>query len=222
MMGKGFVAKFSKFVCAGLLASAVAGCGTPHAFPHVLHIDSRFTPAEQAGIIDAVDEWETATGGLVRIKPVITDGMIAPTHIGDYRTDGRHAIFRMHDSKLFSSSKTAGKADIGDRFSCANNIWLDVDAIKRDGKDLKKLGMEKTVKVFAMHELGHHFGLQHPSNWGEKGRQLMQPTTDHQTYCISPADLYHFCRIYDCQGYNVKTTCTQSQLAGSQHIAEYE
>jgi len=196
-----------------------------HAFPHTLRVDSRFSGEEQAQIVAAIDEWSTATGGIVQINPVVTDGLSTPTHIGTYNSEGLHTIYSANgNNPVFDRSTLVGFTDIPGHGpgegSSGNNIWIIPARIKHNAHK-EGLVYKTFFRQIVLHELGHHFGLRHPP-LSEHNRSLMQRLAEHATPCIAPADLERFCRLYDCSGHSVKTTCTPIQLFKSQHIARYE
>ena len=190
------------------------GCCAPHRFPHVLHVDARFTPAEQECIVSAVNEWEKATDGIVEITPVITNGMVTPKHINVYRPDGRHAIFVAN----FLDDRVLGRADLATRLGLisANNIWINRQSIWKYHPHRYLM----FFRMIVMHELGHHLGLNHFKNY--RYQALMQPYDSEQTPCITPADLQQFCSLYNCKGRNVKTTCDPEDMVLVEHIKKYE
>lgn len=202
----------TSIVCA-LYLLFESGCGQPHAFPHTLQIDGGFSPESQALIVAAVDEWERATDGIVDLRPVVTDGMTAHVGVTSYSPEGRHAILKGD----FMDDTSLGLAGIAAPFSCADNMWINSRAIRKK----YQADFATDFKTIVMHELGHHLGLRHAVA-GETGRSLMQPYHEDETPCIAPADLERFCELYDCEGHDVKTTCTVEQLDRSQHIARYE
>lgn len=108
-----------------------------------LNISSELRDADQQTLLDALNTWEEATGGQVRIEAVFTDTDCAQ----DYA---------IHLAESDTCGMTCNRTDDFGRLACADGEALPVWRITlRRGLDLDRLYFN------AVHEIGHCLGLGH-------------------------------------------------------------
>lgn len=173
-------------------------------FPDTLYIDNSFSDHDRRVIEKSIEEWRYATDGIADVSIGLIDW-----------NEGHRAMIQIINSKHPKIAKkdkdntsvygtnmlTLGYADMDTTFgpikiNNGKDIYIVNDRIKNSK------GSEKLFHHVALHELGHHFGINHlPQETGA----LMTPYGD--TDCITDLDLREFCDIYDCSGHDIKSTC---------------
>lgn len=189
-----------------ILLLATACIGTPaHTFPSKIYIDDSFTDHERDIIEKSVYEWRDATDGIADEMVGLIDSdtgqrdTIRPINSKDPRivTRDRSGVQRLGKLHLF----TLGFAYMGTKLGpfeveSSGNIYLVIDRIRKSKDPDKKL------RHIVLHELGHHYGIQHLP---EGSNTVMEPYGN--VGCITILDLKAFCGLYECFGRNVKSSC---------------
>jgi predicted Zn-dependent protease len=121
-----------------------------------LEIDSLFVPGEMAEILEAVSNWERASGGRMCVEVVRRD---ASADSRSFQSDGRFAIYSWRGGWQVEAATTAEDSPCRTRASCLGvTIW------ERGGRtsDIFVLTGELAfMRATVEHELGHMFGLGH-------------------------------------------------------------
>jgi hypothetical protein len=184
------------------LALSVIGCGFEAS--NVLHLDAAFTGEEELAILSAARQWEAATGSPSAELYVIRDAHTRTLDLDEWYAapDEDHTlVYRTtsHDDAYVQTGEVFGGSYV------PGKIWFvtDLHAVRTvDGGLAFAPGkLEHT----ALHELGHHFGLDHVPNTIMDGVNRRD-----ELVCLSSEVVEAFCALHgDCV--DPRTTCTGSE-----------
>lgn len=188
----------NKYIMFGLM---LLGCNDArHSFPEELYIDPGFSNEEIEIIGESLDEWKRATGGVVNETMVI----------GLKHSYAHHEIMikSSFDEKVKRFEKRNGVEIYGlHRESnwwgtlSPSDIWIVRDKVQRDSDDNEPY--KRKFKRVIMHELGHHYGLEHDGD-----KDVLMSKFHKPIDCITQDDLKQFCDMYEC-GKDAAPTCEE-------------
>lgn len=163
----------------------------PVSIPKTVFIDPSFKENERDSLYEALMAWTYATRGIVHwtvAKGPIPDGDLP------WKGEGCSPIIVL--MKMNSTSETIKNLDSEygtepgyhavayTQTSCVANITYFI---------WDRLDSESDFAITAKHELGHQLRLNHlPKN------NLMSPSIDQSSKCITKADLGLFCKVHSC------------------------
>lgn len=177
-----------KLLAVAVCAVSSIACTGAHPFPCELTVDPSFTDEEIEMIRSAADEWEIATGGIAHVEMTI-----------EAQQPLKHFIERVVDEDEISRPKSSvGYSGIPYDSVVTRAPAVSISIFTRRIENYVASGSEYTYeRMFrgvVLHEMGHHFGLDHERREGS----LMY--TKATTFCITTIDLAQFCSIHDCGG----------------------
>jgi hypothetical protein len=153
-------------------------CCAPQLSPHYeVEISSKFTPEQQSKIIDALEEWKVKTS-CVEYSAHLVDELSNPMQHVDFIEIGFDTVrpqalaTTMHWMQLNSSFV---------RMSSYNPTTIS----------------EERFEQIVKHELGHAFGLHHPTG-PEHARSIMSVTTEGYSDSVTPEDIERFDDVWHC------------------------
>lgn len=194
-----------------LVLLGMFGCAPPHERHCALRADARFDETERALIEKSVRAWEEASNGMfyIDISYGEIDTAISPDSGND---NGIHEMFKASRSDAVIKeledrlgTRIRGYADL----DSPEDLFIVTDVLDEDsiglGANWYRILFARTV----MHELGHHWGLEH-SHKGEP-RRLMTQSVDPEfsdDLCIKSQDVVSLCQQYDCGEYKIRPALT--------------
>lgn len=199
--------KIVNILTAIIIGLGSIGCGGDfHDFPAKIYIDPTFSPREQELIIESLDEWRVATDGFADETPII-----GYNPDSSYDTHNHEIIRKIStDAEVQEQKKSnkegstfGGSQNLGPfTFNSVGPIWIMVDNIEKNDCDEGEENKDHYSRLFkftVMHELGHHYGLEHahpsiPSLMNEN----MYSNAYTQEPCIHDVDVQAFCSQYGC------------------------
>lgn len=181
-----------KLIATAICAASSIACTSAHPFPCELTVDTSFTDHEVELIASAADEWEIATGGIAHVEMTI-EAQQPLKHIikrvdaeEDIRTSPSDSIGYgdiPHETLIPGLHRTAISAEIYPQR---------IKHVIASGVYGSTVSYDDLFRQVVLHELGHHFGLDHDSN----ENSLMFPFAE--TFCITTIDIAQFCSIHGC------------------------
>jgi hypothetical protein len=156
---------------------------SPQTFPLNIYVSKDFNNIQRDAIIDASNDWQTFSNGIIKINLVFDWDYNVPFKINYFIHEHPYITIwkkQWNDPDLFDLQLRTSFVATG--FSLGNIIIL----VNRDDLDYRN-----TYVIFA-HELGHTLGLEHIK---PKYPALMNL---HTKGYFSKYDKLMFCEIYNC------------------------
>lgn len=159
-----------------------------------------WTKDEIRAISSAVDEWNSASDALARF---VIDSDRASKDVDVNRRfveTTRHAIVRVDAGDERNLAPAFGVNDWrGIYVADTGSIYIRTNTVKASALYGP---YPNELRLVALHEMGHMFGLEHHSSgkWGIMSTLIA-------TTCITRHDIDALCKVADCVGHAVKTTC---------------
>lgn len=163
-------------------------CGDMTDYERLHHswvIDENFSLEEQEMVREGIRHWIIATDGMFDPINIIIGPVYAGQPFAVESVDPDDA--RVLEIEILKRSQGYEGYKLGGLYTSNDSIFM------VDGRE--------SVRV-AMHEFGHFMDLDHVEE-----RDLMGYAEKGDEVCVSQYDIDTVCSIYDCTGYNVKSTC---------------
>lgn len=177
------------------------GCNDhTHSFPEELYIDPGFSDEEIEIIGESLDEWRRATGGVVEETMVIGLRHSYANHEIMIKSSSDEKIKRFekkNNAEVYGLHRGANWWGT----SSTSDIWIVRDKIQQDTDNDESY--KRKFKRVVMHELGHHYGLEHDGD-----KDVLMSKTHKDISCITQDDLKQFCDMYGC-GKGAASTCEE-------------
>jgi matrixin len=166
-----------------------------------VYIDSKFSPAETAYIIEALQEWDCSTKHIVRFLQVSNE---KDATLLIKVAEGKDKLIQDADGRVNTNKDLIADDPSRDKYTKLSAVGLHIDNASQPLILIvsDRLDDPYETRSIMLHEIGHDLGLKHIRDTNSVMFINRSQGSDH----LTKLDLDAFCSLHDCRDYKL-TPC---------------